>query len=408
MKLCIVGIGGAGGKITEQFLKNEDLDLKIVSWITQAEYISPGNIKGIWLEADKNDAMNIQHFFGDLTIGAYPGFFIPHDRVPDGSELHIEVRKKYGYDLKKQGFVRDAQYLKAIYEIFDSDEEIQKLASKMIDSGGVRSNIPNLIFDGAWNAIRPYTTLGGGDCDGVLFIVSLGGGTGTGFINPIINHIRDEGKADYPVFVLGILTELGDLADKAQFAREGKRNLAAISAIYDLQTKIDGANGIILVDNQILMDLFGHDYDSINKYIHEIMMPLLAYRDYPGEKPPSQAIAQNFSRGVSRPPFIVPLYAKKKRKNDPEDELVRKALDNGKLFGCMPNKADFIVVFSRGFLDSNKIRQSISSHTGISDDRIWVLRKMGEENDEILMLLRNPYGLSPNAYLEKGTLENRL
>jgi hypothetical protein len=83
-------------------------------------------------------------------------------------------------------------------------------------------------------------------------------------------------------------------------------------------------------------------------------------------------------------------------------------LDKGKLFGCTTDKSDFIVVFCRGFLDSNKIRQSISSHTGISDDRIWVLRKMGEENDEILMLLRNPYGNSLDAYLKKGTLENRL
>ena len=111
MKLCVVGIGGAGGKVTQEFLENDDLDLKLISWITQAEYISTGGIKGIWLEADKNDAKNIQHFFGDLTEGAYPGFFIPHDVVGDGSELHVEVKKKYGYDVKKQGFVRDAQYL---------------------------------------------------------------------------------------------------------------------------------------------------------------------------------------------------------------------------------------------------------------------------------------------------------
>jgi len=74
MKLCIVGIGGAGGKVTQEFLGNEDLDWKWLSRMTKAEYISPGRIKGIWLEADKNDAKNIQSFFGDLNDGAIPAF----------------------------------------------------------------------------------------------------------------------------------------------------------------------------------------------------------------------------------------------------------------------------------------------------------------------------------------------
>jgi len=74
MRLCIVGIGGAGGKITQEFLGNEDLDFQLLSRITDAQYISPGMIQGIWLEADKNDAKNIQHFFGDLNEGCTPAF----------------------------------------------------------------------------------------------------------------------------------------------------------------------------------------------------------------------------------------------------------------------------------------------------------------------------------------------
>ena len=84
MKLCIVGIGGAGGKITQEFLGNEDLDSSLLSSITGAKYISNGMIQGIWLEADKNDAMNVQHFFGDMNEGCYPCYFIPHDAVADG------------------------------------------------------------------------------------------------------------------------------------------------------------------------------------------------------------------------------------------------------------------------------------------------------------------------------------
>lgn len=425
MKLCIVGIGGAGGKITSEFLINDDLNIGFISRITEAEYISPGMIKGIWLEADKNDAKNLQSAFGDLNDGAYPAFFIPHDAIEDSSDVHVRVREKYGYDVKKQGFVRDAQYLKAIFEIFDTDPEIQRIAENTIkvntapvsvaeiEANSDQNNnsfkqIPNPIFDSAWNAIRPYTTLGGGECDGILFIVSFGGGTGTGFINPIINHIRNEGKADYPVFVLGILTELGDFADKAQFSKEGRRNLAAISAIYDLLTKSSGANGIIIIDNQMLVERFGSDFTSANKFIYKIMRPMVAARDYPLEVPPSQAIAQHFSGGLSKPPLFVPLYSSQPRRPDPEDKLVEMALADGKLFGCVPEKADWAVVFCRGFVDDVKIRQALSQRTGLAPNNIWVLRKIGDGNDEILILLRNPYGYSPDAHKTEGTLENRL
>ena len=447
MKLCVVGIGGAGGKVTMEFMENEDLDSRLAASITKAEYITPGMIKGIWLEADKNDAKNLQHFFGDFNKGAYPGFFIPHDVIEDGSDLHVCVRERYGYDVKKQGFVRDAQYLKAIYEIFDTDSQIQELAAKefslngakdlMGDLEGVEQSCqktekieetekaentektepnghssfvkqsPNPIFDCAWNVIKPYTTLGGGDCDGILFIVSFGGGTGTGFINPIINNIRNEGKSDYPVFVLGILTETGSFADRAQNSKEGRRNLAAISALYDLLTKSNGANGVILVDNQILLELFENDYTAANRFIYKMMRPMILGRNYPGETPPSQAIAQNFTQGLLRPPIFVPLYATLPRGKNPEGELIRKALAEGKLFGCTPEDADFAVVFCRGFIDSDKIRQALSAQIGIDEDKIWVLRKMGEVDDEILIMLRNPYGGDAQAYTRQGTLENR-
>lgn len=421
MKLCIVGIGGAGGKITEEFLGNDDLNFPLLSRITRAKYISPGMIEGVWLEADKNDAMNIQHFFGDMTEGCYPCFYIPHDAVSDGCEVHRLVRERYGYDVKKQGFVRDAQYLKAIFEIFDTDEQIKETVSRtmikeMVEAkggspGGNGPSIiqaPNPIFDSAWSAIRGFTTLGKGECDGVLFVVSFGGGTGTGFINPIINHIRNEGSVDYPVFVLGILTELGDYADRAQFSKEGRRNLAAISAIYDLMTKGSGANGVILVDNQILMKRFGNDYTSANRFIHKIMQPVVAGRDYPDEIPPSQAIAQHFSGGLSRPPLFVPLYASLPRSKDPEESLVKEALsEKGRLFGCTPEKADFAIVFCRGYIDSEKIREALSKETGILPQNIWPVRKMGEDKNEVLILLRNPYGGYPKAYLRDDSLENR-
>lgn len=434
MKLCIVGIGGAGGKVTSQFLENVDLNSDFISRATDAEYVCLGRINGIWLEADKDDAKNKQHFFKDLTEGGYPGFVIPHDVIKDGSDLHVRVKQKYGYNLKKQGFVRDAQYLKAIFEIFDADEEIQKIAANTINSNAsiefpidseLSSNTdnnnatykqpPNPIFDNAWNTIRDYTILGKGTCDGILFIVSLGGGTGTGFINPIIDHIRKEGKTDFPVFVLGILTESGNFVDAGQFSEQGQRYLAATSAIYDLLTKNNGANGIILVDNEMMGKLVGSDKDSINKFIYKFMRPIVLGRDYPEENPAGQAVGQNFSKGVSWPPIFVPLFWSQPRKANSEDELVSNALKNGRLFYCTPEKADKAIVFCRGFNDSMKIRKALSEQTGIKQDDIWVLRKLGEQENEILILLRNPYGHDPKsekgpdliAYKKEGTLENK-
>ncbi|NLH20723.1 MAG: hypothetical protein GX463_00895 [Methanothrix sp.] len=73
----------------------------------------------------------------------------------------------------------------------------------------------------------------------------------------------------------------------------------------------------------------------------------------------------------------------------------------------MPEKADFAIVFCRGYIDSEKIREALSRKTGILPENIWPLRKMGEGENEVLILLRNPYGGDGKAYLKEGTLENR-
>ena len=271
----------------------------------------------------------------------------------------------------------------------------------------IASYAPNPIFDSAWNAIRGFTTLGKGECDGILFVVSFGGGTGTGTINPIISHIRNEGKLDYPVLVLGMLTELGDFADKAQGSTESRRNLAAISAIYDLLTKGSGSNGVIIVDNEILLNRFGKDYTSANRFIHKMMQPMVAARDYPGDIPPGTAIAQKASGSLNWPPIFVPLFASLPRSAS-EEALIEKALsEEGKLFGCTPEKADFAFAFCRGFIDSDKIREILSKKMHIPQERIFPIMKMGEGYNEILILLRNPYGGDRYAYLKEGTLENR-
>ncbi len=407
MRLCIVGIGGAGGKVTKEFLQNVDFNSDFLSKLTNSRHVSSGRVEGIYLESAYKDAAE-QTLFKDFRNGGYPGFYIPQDEIPDGSEIQKIVQEKYGYSVKKQGFVRDAQFLKAIFEIFDTDKEIQQ----MIRPGMTNSEEHiNPIFDGAWSAIRTYTILNDpkGSSEGVLFIVSFGGGTGTGFINPIIKHIKGKGKGAFPVFVLGILTEPGWSEREGQKTEEGRRYLAAISAIYDLLTKPPGADGIILMDNEILMERLGSDnYSVLNRFIYSSMKPLVVDRYYPEEKPDGQAMQTVLRSKINFPPIFVPLFWSQPHHENPEEELVINALSKGKLFGCSPDKADKAIVYCRGFIDSEKIKDFLALHAKIEKGDIWVLRKIGEGKDEILILLRNPYGKDKDAYSRPGTFEYKM
>ena len=403
MRLCIVGIGGCGGHLAERFLKNQDVaPLKK----SLGEHVSFGGVKGLWLEADVQETEN-QSFFGSHERGCYPCYFIPHDVIISESKTSKLIVDRYGYDVKKQGFMRQAEFLKAVFEIFEADEEVKRAALSENES-------ENPILRAAWDRIRDYTTLaaaketGGSEmCDGILFIVSLGGGTGTGFVNPITRYIRGERPA-YPVFVLGILTEEG--TDPQQRAKEAKRDLGASISLFDLLTKKVGVgvDGVILMDNQILVERFGQNYPAIDDFIHQSMRPFVAGRHYPGEDPPSLAMREKFIEGVERPPILVPCYFRDRRRKDPEDELVRKALSEGKLFGCDPRRAERAYVFTRGFMSLEEIGKAVARETGLSPDRIEPWRKLGENGwDEVLILLRNPYGEKRGCEV-KGNLEHRL
>lgn len=407
MRLCIVGIGGCGGHLAERFLKNQDVAL-----LKQhlGEHVSFGGVKGLWLEADVRETED-QNFFGSLERGCYPGFFIPHDVIGDKSETHKKFKERYGYDLKKQGFMRQAEFLKAVFEIFETDEDVKKEAL----SEYPKYPSKNPILEAAWDRIRPYTTLSdlkdndGGSkmCDGILFIVSLGGGTGTGFVNPITRYIRGKYSA-YPVFVLGVLTEEG--VDPQQRAKEAKRDLGATISLYDLMTKKVGVgvDGVILIDNQVMVEKFGQDYSAIDDFIYQAMRPFVAGRHYPGEDPGSLPMREKFIEGLDRLPILVPCYCRERKRKDPEEDLVRKALSEGKLFGCDPKKAERAYVFTRGFMGLDEIVRAVASQTGLPEGRIEPWRKLGENHwDEILILLRNPYG-EERGCEEKGNLEYRL
>lgn len=406
MKPFIVGIGGCGGKIAEKFLENQDVSILGSSL---GDYTTFGGTKGMWLESDVQETIG-QNFFKPLGASNnchYPCYYIPHSVLGSESKTSRLIQEKYGYDSMKQGFFRQAEFLKALFEIYETDKIVQRTALE-------EYQFDNPILRTTWSKIKPYTTLSeaksngnGSDlCDSILFIVSLGGGTGTGFINPITKYIRAERSA-YPVFVLGVLTEEG--IDKQQRAKESKRDLGAIISIYDLLTKTreTGVDGLILVDNQILVEKFRGDYSTINRFICQSMKPMLALRHYPGENPPGLAIRQHFLEMLDIPPIFIPCYYRSGNKSS-ERHLVKRALDEGKLFGCNPKKADNAVIFARGFVDSNRIIKAVSDHIGLDKNRISIWRMLGDNrNNEITILLRNPYG-EAGSYNIKGTIENRI
>jgi hypothetical protein len=406
MRFCIIGIGGCGGKLTARILENQD-----TSFIGNplGKHICFGDVKGMWLEADVQETKD-QKFFLPLstTQNTYrPFYYIPHDILQSESRTSRLLQMKYGYDLKKQGFFRQAEYLKAISEIFDVDKEIQKIA--MVETGS-----ENPVLESIWANVRPYTTLAGANshksncspCDGILFVVSLGGGTGTGFINPITKYIRKERSA-YPVFVLGVLTERG--RDIQQNTDEPKRDLSAVISMHDLLTKArgQGIDGLILIDNQLLKDKFDASYSTMDGFIRQSLMPMFDSRHYPGENPPSLAVRELFMENSYTPPIIVPCYSKGKD-GDPVEDLVKTALIQGKLFGCEPRMAEKIFIFSKGFINSKELLKAVSEQTELAPKKIAIWRKIGNNHsNEVLILLKNPYGVV-EAFREVGTVEHRI
>jgi hypothetical protein len=432
MRPCIVGIGGAGGNILMQFLRSQDARLPKRSF---GEHLAFGNVKGIWLDSASQDTQG-HPFYHDHAAGGYPYYLICHDFIDKDSRVRDYVRNIYGYDLKSQGYDRRAEYLKGIMEIFGFDSKLKEMAKEEFNG----ETDPFLAY--MWKiGIRPFTTISrnklsenGKDaytpslCDSILFIASLGGGTGTGFINPITSYVRSE-ETSFPIFTLGILTQKGD---EPRHAIEGQRDLGAIIAMYDMLTKKAGSgiDGLILADNQILKDENRINYSEVDRKIYNAIRPILDHTNYPGDGMQDDAQAMrrviweicdkdnrsenscsemdNDSSSIL-PPILVPCYYSQKGTNISERSLAENALDEkGRLFSCDPTKAERAYVFIRGFVNSEGIKEAIHEKTSISIDDIKVYRKIGDcKATDILILLRNPYG-SSGSYEMENSFEGRV
>jgi hypothetical protein len=447
MKPCVVGIGGAGGNILKQFLQSQDVAIAVNPL---GEPLAYGEVKGLWLESASQDAQR-QGYYGNLIQGRYPGYLICHGMISESSNTRSYVANTYGFDLKAPGFDRRAEYLKGVFEVFEFDPELKVKCSAEFKA------YENPLSGYMWKeGIRPFTIIATGKsagttrnglnstklCDSILFVASLGGGTGTGFINPITSYVRSE-EPIFPIFALGILTEKGE--DK-RHAKEGQRDLGAVIAMYDLLTKESGTgiDGLILVDNQILVEKFSSNYPAMDSCIYSALKPILDMRNYPGDQlsDDSPAVRRVFwevdamdaSKGKAQenkdkvqeaqeekkllPPVLVPCYYIQPDYEGDVTTLVEGALgkagnlfplgNDGRLFPCDPTKADRALVFTRGFFSSAEIRDAIKLRTGLDKDKIKIYRKLGDsKNEDMLILLRNPYGGTPDEHKRQGTLEWR-
>lgn len=454
MKTMVVGIGGAASNILKKFLETQDVPLPGISL---GEPLAFGDIKGIWLESQPSDvhAEDKRYFFGSLTDGKYPGYLISHGMIDPESPLRKSIQYKYGLDLKKDGYDRRAEYLKCIFEVLE-DDEFRKIAENEFGKDfnpfasymwkiGIRPYTNRSIIIGA-NPDAPVgkaTTIGSANnkdkiayirdivtalglfhvstnnkgatcsprnqnnlCDSIFFLASLGGGTGTGFINPITRYIRQEEKT-IPIIALGILTEKKMDTKKTP---PGQKNLSAIISMYDLLTTSNGINSLILIDNEVLVERYGMDRTKWDNAIYSCMKPLLDQRDYPDAKDQSEiaGIQREFSNAsdVDRvtdrngieyvpPSILVPCYYHS-RSDVSEKSLVDNALSKEcRLFPCTPSKADKAIVFTRGKVDADAIANAIKNimQNGIAELNVKVYKKLGNGScRDILILLRNPYG----------------
>ncbi|MCX6673568.1 MAG: hypothetical protein NTY37_07300 [Methanothrix sp.] len=454
MKPMVVGIGGAGGNILGKFLETQDVQLPV---FRLGEHLAFGNAKGIWLDSATQDTQD-QTYFGNLEEGKYPGYLICHGMISAGSPFKKWIKDTYGFDLKAQGYDRRAEYLKGIFEVFEI-EKVKAMARKEFNKED--NPLPGYM----WKVgIRPFTVLGmragassgmkadpasvaasednkskfavlknigsslgsigalmnknkeascGPEmqnklCDSILFLASLGGGTGTGFINPITSYVRREEKA-FPFFALGILTEKGD---DARQAKEGQRNLGATIAMYDLLTKPagEGLDALIVIDNEVLRRRYGKgNFNANDSAIYASMKPMFDLRNYPGAKLQDDApamkrvfwdadaddvVKDENGKTILLPPILVPCYYSHGESDGGEKSLVEHALsEECRLFPCTPSKADRAYVFARGYVNAEKVKSAIKDLTGIAEDHTNVYRKLGNGfGEDILILLRNPYG----------------
>ena len=264
-------------------------------------------------------------------------------------------------------------------------------------------------------------------CRNILFTVGLGGGTGTGIINPITHALRrssggerEKGSIEAFVGVLGVLTE--KTKDKKN-VELNQRCFGAILALYDLLARKGGVDAVFLVDNeQLIREGEGQTVKYRNDKIFEYFFPMVNSR-----RVDSYFTGRDLRNIVrdgklkTAPPIIVPCYygTDKKvtdKKEDAKAFLTEAFGDDGeegnieKLMKCNHKKADKVIVYtsllSPAMLEGAPhhfevtVEEKIKSWIGDNNKVIQVCRVL-DVKQKILVLLRNPYGNGEDEFFNR-------
>jgi hypothetical protein len=162
------------------------------------------------------------------------------------------------------------------------------------------------------------------------------------------------------------------------------------------------------VDNEILSKKYSRNKDAMNRIIFGAMKPMLNPKNYPEShnQDDAPAFRGEVLENMTFPPILIPCHYVMSKRGGSEADLVEGALNN-KLYPCDHKRADKAFVFVHGLIYENKMIEAVRNF--IADiPKINVYRKIGDGNkEEILILLRNPYGRTELKDGESDTLESR-
>ena len=199
---------------------------------------------------------------------------------------------------------------------------------------------------------------------GDFFFVGLGGGTGTGMISPLAERF---GKGSYGYFTLALL---GGKQDKVKLESQQpwfRRCFNMLLALNDL-IKTAELDGIILVDNNVIIDAIGKDLkgvalmEEIDKKLIKELYPAFGLTTLENKDMGldwSQLKGPILSELKKRPPVIVPCYASG---DGNLSDLIDTALESGKLAPYNNHKsAEKVFVYARWIKDEKALREKLEN-----------------------------------------------
>jgi cell division GTPase FtsZ len=393
MRECKIGVGGCGGKIYKSFLAYSDelvgQVLKNMSDMgAEKELVNRGEeqwkplFNGLWLDLDRDEVAGLKRVEERDENAEYNSVYYYLYNNPDvlTEELSHKMANLIGYRLDAPGFMHRPE----LQMIAFANPEISKAICSKI-----------------------YASFQAIEFESLFFFVGLGGGTGTGVIGNLAGYIKNDLNSMQASFVLGLLTGKEDahkgIRTQATFFR---RSFNAIWALSDL---VGGKKVacVMLMDNDKLSELGDvkegvrklkkgeSEKDVVNRHVVRSIFPLLGKDEL--EQIDESRLREELAV-ADFTPIYVPCYWHGKAKLEDLEDLIVKAISEGKLADCDHTTADGAWVFTKGFMEDkdtveNAVKKGLET-AGVTAKglKVWRTKKVGgaHKDREVLILLKNP------------------